>query len=169
MFNKRIQEKSLSYCWYLTCKKVIFAAHEKSFRLSHSSIYHIISICLKTPAYSGKRALCVSAMHIQTEHVHTSRAHFLENDGEEYWDWIRRRVLNSLVWVGELRAEKERKLKHCLRWIMQFQGLSGKGATHFIAYIFRRVRKVACMSLEYFRSKFSKLFCHRSTLRPCGS
>ena len=111
----------------------------------------------------------VSIMHIQTEHVHTSRVQFLENDGKEYWDWIRRQVLNSLVWVGALRAEKDRKLKHCLRWIMQFQGLSGKGATHFIAYIFRGVRKVACMSFEYFISKFSKLICHRSSLRPCGS
>lgn len=52
---------------------------------------------------------------------------------------------------------------------MQFQGLSGKGATHFIAYIFRGVRKVACMSFEYFISKFSKLICHRSSFRPCGS
>lgn len=47
--------------------------------------------------------------------------------------------------------------------------MSGKEATHDIAYIFRGVRKVACVSFEYFRSKVSKLFCHHSSLRPCGS
>lgn len=89
------------------------------------------------------------------QHAHTDRNmcttaglfFFWENDGEEYWDWIRGRVLNSLVWVAALRAEIERKLKHCLRWIMQFQGLSGNRATRFIAFIYRR-RKLHAWGLN---------------------
>lgn len=67
--------------------------------------YYIISICLNIQAGLGKKWFW----------MHTSGAQFLEgmmwkNIGIELEDGYLK-----LVWVGAPRAEKERKLKHCLR------------------------------------------------------
>lgn len=67
-------------------------------------------------------------------------------------------------WCGRWERCRQRKLKHCLRWIMQFQSLGGNRDSRFIAALHRRrmwhvwVPRISGLS---FQSRVGRAVCPR--------